>query len=202
MCTHEPKYTVVHVNNEPLANRYVPRSSEAFATSWFIGLSTALYSLGLPVSSVSLPPTPSNVILLTGLKISGVPRTHQLDLGSFGISPLQLICDLGETAVPLGTTLEGLKRWTRESSTEAYMKDFAQIALRATRDWKKRRHLWHLPAIVIAAAQTVLFVYAITPLFAKEGIPKFMFSCLDNRYADKYPNCMTRSTLLTLHYLA
>jgi hypothetical protein len=82
------------------------------------------------------------------------------------------------------------------------MKDFAQIALRATRDWKKRRHLWHLPAILIAAAQTVLFVYAITPLFAKEGIPKFMFSCLDNRYVRADRIHMSNGKLLTLYCLA
>jgi hypothetical protein len=33
--------------------RFVPRSSEAFATSWLIGLGAALFSLGLPVRSVS-----------------------------------------------------------------------------------------------------------------------------------------------------
>lgn len=31
---------------------FIPRSSEAFATSWLVGLGIALFSLGLPVQSV------------------------------------------------------------------------------------------------------------------------------------------------------
>src|SRR5438034_11566196 len=44
-------------------SRYVPRSSESFATSWLIGFGSALYTLGLPVRSVSTSSRSFSVIL-------------------------------------------------------------------------------------------------------------------------------------------
>jgi hypothetical protein len=114
---------------------------------------------------------------LTWEKISSVPGSHKIDLSSFGINSLQDISDLGDMVVPFGITLEILKGWTRPSVTQAHMRNFAEIAARATAGFRKRRHFWHIPAIFIAAAQVVMFAFAIGPLFSQQGIPKFLLSC-------------------------
>jgi hypothetical protein len=110
-------------------------------------------------------------------KISSVPGNHKIDLSSFGIASLHDISDLGKSTVPFGITLEILKGWTRPGATQAHMRNFAEIATRATAGFRKRRHFWHIPAIIIAAAQAVMFAFAIGPLFSQQGIPKFLLSC-------------------------
>ena len=102
-----------------------------------------------------------------------------MELGLFGIDPLSRIAALGKG--DWTGSLPELQRWTRLGSPEAYMKDFAKIRERAMGDWRQRWHWWHVPAILIAAGQGVIFGVAVEPLFKAPGIPRFLFGCADTK---------------------
>ncbi|KAF2843410.1 hypothetical protein M501DRAFT_985525 [Patellaria atrata CBS 101060] len=161
-------------------NLFVPRSSEAFATSWLIGFGAALYSFGLPVRS-----RPS------------VPRKRVTELGTFGIAPLAEIAKLGDKTCR--TTLDYLRKWTRytepvdglnlaHGQMPAHYQVFANIRSKVLdpEDIKKRWHWWHIPSVLIAASQGLIFGFVVEPLFSAPGIPRFMFACAHQSWTGLY----------------
>lgn len=53
---------------------YVPRSSEVFSTSTLVGLTTSMYSLGLPVRSVRLITlAPSTALVCALISMGKIP---------------------------------------------------------------------------------------------------------------------------------
>jgi hypothetical protein len=100
------------------------------------------------------------------------------------------ISDLGErnSADAKGdpkATLEDLQQWTRKDPPQRYMREFARIR-KAVDDYKERWHWWHVPAVFIAAAQGVIFGFAIEPLLKAGGIPKFIFACAGTNWTGLY----------------
>lgn len=172
-CTTQGRYAVADESS------FVPRSSEAFATSWLIGLGAALFSLGLPVRSISC-----------------IRRKQVLELATLDKDPLDTIAELGEEDAPSdaanGTTqkapkhtLEDLQQWTRPDAPHKYMRDFARIR-KAVDSYAERWHWWHVPALLIAAAQGCIFGFAIEPLLKAAGIPKFIFACAGVNWTGLY----------------
>lgn len=149
--------------------RFVPRSSEAFATSWLIGIGAALFSLGLPVRSISC-----------------IRRKQVIELGTMDKDPLDTIGELGSRGdeqlesspsnEASSHTLESLQQWTCPDTPEKYMREFSRIR-RAVDAYAKRWHWWHVPAMFIAAAQVCIFYWLIEPLLRSAGIPMFIFAC-------------------------
>lgn len=153
--------------------RFVPRSSEAFATSWLIGLGAALFSLGLPVRSLSC-----------------VRRKQVVELGTLDKDPLDDIADLGErnpdpSDGDAKATLEELQQWTKPKPPHRYMREFARIRKQVD-EYGERWHWWHVPAALIAACQAVIFALAVEPLLKAGGIPRFIFACADTNWTGLY----------------
>ncbi|KAK2762617.1 hypothetical protein FQN54_000790 [Arachnomyces sp. PD_36] len=149
-------------------NLYVPRSSEAYTTSAWVGITTAFYTLGLPVQSMSAV-KPSNV--------------HNLAL--FGIASLALIGRLGnidkDGTAARKEDLEDLQEWTRDPQDDVVKAKFWGIKDLVGR-WEKRWHCWHLPAFLVGAVQVVMFVIVIGPLFLSPGVPKFILGCTSDYF--------------------
>jgi hypothetical protein len=101
-----------------------------------------------------------------------------VQLGSFGIVPLKIIAEIGSTAQ---YSLEKLQAWTREVPQDIYMRDFSGIRTAAIEDYVKRWHWWHVPDVLIAAIQALIFAFAIEPLFHLPGVPRFLFACADTK---------------------
>ncbi|KAF1997733.1 hypothetical protein P154DRAFT_605196 [Amniculicola lignicola CBS 123094] len=150
---------------------FVPKSSEAFATSWLVGTGAALFSLGLPVKSLSC-----------------IRRKQVIELATLDKDPLDEISDLGSregvdsSAVAVLTDdekkrkLEYLQTWTRPNPPENFMREFGRIR-KAVDAFGERWHWWHIPAVLIAACQGIIFGIAIEPLLRAAGIPKSIYAC-------------------------
>ncbi|KAJ9636232.1 hypothetical protein H2199_007907 [Coniosporium tulheliwenetii] len=147
-------------------NLYVPRSSEAFATSWLIGLGAAIYSFGLPVRSKN-----------------AVPSKRVVQLSSFGITLLNKIGSYGTEECK--ASLDELKRWTQDSGTTQYVEQFGTIRAHVEL-FGKRWHWWHIPAVLIAATQAAMFAWAVQPLLAAPGVPRFVFACANRNWTGSY----------------
>ncbi|EON68449.1 hypothetical protein W97_07659 [Coniosporium apollinis CBS 100218] len=147
-------------------NLYVPRSSEAFATSWLIGLGAAIYSFGLPVRSKN-----------------AVPSKRVVQLSSFGITLLNRIGSYGTEECK--ASLDELKRWTQSTGSAQYVEQFGTIRAHVEL-FGKRWHWWHIPAVLIAAAQAAMFAWAVQPLLAAPGVPRFMFACAHRNWTGSY----------------
>lgn len=150
---------------------FVPRSSEAFATSWLIGLGAALFSLGLPVRSLSC-----------------VKRKQVFELATLDKDPLDDISAMGSREPDpedIKPTLQELQEWTSEKPPQRYMREFARIR-KAVDGYEARYHWWHVPAVFIAASQGVIFGLAIEPLLKAAGIPKFIFACSNTNWTGLY----------------
>ncbi|KAF2789757.1 hypothetical protein K505DRAFT_365321 [Melanomma pulvis-pyrius CBS 109.77] len=153
-------------------NLYVPRSSEAFTTSAFVGLTTAFYSFGLPTKSMS-----------------AVKSTNVHILSVFGITTLAFIARLGKvkykgteengTAEYTDITRDELSSWSRSDGGDEVKAHFVNIK-ELTNEWNKRSHWWHVPALAISAAQIAIFTLAVYPLFQYLGVPQSVFGCRDS----------------------
>ncbi|RDW63316.1 hypothetical protein BP6252_10861 [Coleophoma cylindrospora] len=158
---------------------YVPQSSEVFSTSALVGLGSSVYSLGLPTKSMS-----------------AIPGRQKLSLATFGLAALAVIAsyatkkdrkdDDPNTAEIPAPSLEELREWSTprkygavHSGMEEAKHSFSLIHS-AVSDWESRWHWWHLPAILVTAAQIVMFVLAIAPLLVDVGAPRFLFACNAN----------------------
>ncbi|KAF2472614.1 uncharacterized protein BDR25DRAFT_15889 [Lindgomyces ingoldianus] len=147
-------------------NLYVPRSSEAYTTSALVGLTTAFYTLGLPVQSMS-----------------AVKQSNSHTLAVFGIAALAMIGALGKASkdgsAEQEENLQDLQDWSSNKSSDDVKAHFVAIKDLAAR-WERRWHLWHAPALLVAAAQIIIFALAVYPLFQYLGVPKFIFGCDDS----------------------
>jgi len=107
-------------------NLFVPRSSEAYTTSALVGLTTAFFTFGLPVKSMS-----------------AVKQSNVHSLAIFGIATLTLIAKLG-TSVSSGSTvakkeagLEDLQSWSEEHNGDEVKARFVKIK-ELVEKWDKR----------------------------------------------------------------
>ncbi|KAF1815351.1 hypothetical protein P152DRAFT_182987 [Eremomyces bilateralis CBS 781.70] len=107
-----------------------------------------------------------------------------MEIGAFGIAPISMIADLADLSIL--ATLESLRSWTRPGNKTAHMRDFVKIRERAMNDWLKRYHWWHIPAIIVAVIQGVIFGIAIEPLFKAGGVPRFLFHCAEQNWTGLY----------------
>ncbi|CAO2650069.1 Nn.00g013610.m01.CDS01 [Neocucurbitaria sp. VM-36] len=155
---------------------FVPRSSEAYTTSALVGLTTAFYGFGLPVTS-----------------ISAVKQKNVHTLSTFGIAALAFISRLGKAnkdgTAKVTERRQKLRDWSRENDDDVYdsaslrggglpevKASFGAIKSLAN-EWESRWHLWHMPALFVAAAQVVIFVFAVYPLFQYLGVPQSILGC-------------------------
>ncbi|KAF2198661.1 hypothetical protein GQ43DRAFT_148828 [Delitschia confertaspora ATCC 74209] len=154
-------------------NLYVPRSSEAYATSALVGLTTAFFTFGLPARSMS-----------------AVKQSNSHNLGVLGIAALAFISTLGKrrkdgTAIP--HKLADLQSWSDDESlnlkswSDYHNHDVIKVRFGAIKarvnGWQKRWHFWHIPAILVAAVPMNIFGWGIYPLFQNLGVPKFILRC-------------------------
>ena len=158
-----------------VGNLFVPKSSEIFATSFCVGIMSAMFSLGLPVSS-----------------LSGIKSNNRFEAGSWGFKARRSIERFGQIkprAVD-GTKntpchrvdLAELQKWSKEhcdpgsitdeqAATELTFSDLKKQVLL----WKRRAHFSAIPAVVVACVQAVLFIFTIGPLYFGAGTPLLLF---------------------------
>jgi hypothetical protein len=102
---------------------FVPRSSEAFGTSFLVGTMSAVFSLGLPVRSVRVALTIRTAIIEADRKqISGILKKQVVNVSSFGFRARQMISLFGKQAkrLPNGqmrlaahpVSLQNLQKWS------------------------------------------------------------------------------------------
>ena len=149
-------------------NLFVARSSEAFGTSFIVGTMSAVFSLGLPVKS-----------------ISGVREKQRVTVSHFEFYARQTIAILGKPLKRSHVTgdhrraacpakLEDIQKWSIEPpketanlilSAEQQASDcsFGDIRKRVIK-WDRRAHMWHISAVLVGATQAVLFLFAIGPV--------------------------------------
>ena len=139
-----------------IGNLYVPRSSEAFATSWIIGLLSAAFGLGLPVQSIRAVPR-TRVVDLRDL-----PKVDRDDLRRYGIAIQGKQRDWPSWAIPLSELHSWFLAqhgnsvgWTIVNRSE----DFRILKARAHR-YTERNHYWYLPTVIISLVQLLLFAAA------------------------------------------
>jgi hypothetical protein len=115
--------------------------------------------------------------------MSAVKQSNVHTLSVFGIAALALISKLGETkkdgTAEIVEEQENLRRWTREHDGDQVKARFVAIKTLVNK-WESRWHLWHAPAIFVAAAQIVIFVLAVYPLFKYLGVPQSIFGCANS----------------------
>lgn len=112
-----------------------------------------------------------------------IKRGRALELATFGLAAVAAICAFG--TITTASSPDDIERERQRKELRSWTDDTDQaepkqrfVALRhQVQNWKERWHWWHIPALLIAAAQAVMFVLAILPLFAYRGTPKFLLSC-------------------------
>jgi hypothetical protein len=102
-----------------------------------------------------------------------------------GFAAVSAISKLGEMNEKKGTPkvtppLEVLQDWSRDDEEDDVRASFASIHKKATEGWKKRWHMWQLPAALVSGVQIFIFVWLIYPMFQNLGVPKFIFGCRSN----------------------
>ncbi|KAK5951604.1 hypothetical protein OHC33_007282 [Knufia fluminis] len=162
-----------------IGNLFVPRSSEVFASSFLVGIMSAMFSLGLPVRS-----------------ISGVRSDQRADVGTFGFRARYWLARFGKNTYRSRKdekgqanecfSLSSLQKWSADfdplqdnSITEELASTdwaFSSIKTRA-KEWQQRAHYWQIPSVLIAGSQVVLFLLCIGPLFLSYGTPLLLFDC-------------------------
>lgn len=161
-----------------VGNLFVPRSSEVFATSFLVGIMTAMFSLGLPVSS-----------------ISAIKDSQRFDVSSWVFKARRSVTKFGEikNRATDGTknqpknpcSLQELQRWSKElpdgqeilteeqTGTDLTFSDIKK----GVQKWKHRTHLGGLPALFISCSQFFLFLLTVGPLYFSQGTPWLLFDC-------------------------
>ncbi len=162
-------------------NLFVVRSSGAFGTSFIVGTMSAVFSLGLPVRS-----------------ISGIREKQRVTVNRFEFLARHTIAVYGKPAKRSKTTgehaaaatlakIEDIQQWSTEPPTDAANTvltrqqratdcAFGDIRRRSLK-WSKRNHMWHVNSFVVAVVQGVLFMFTIGPLFVGFGTPLLLFDC-------------------------
>jgi len=162
-------------------NLFVARSSEAFGTSFLVGTMSAVFSLGLPVKSIS------GIREKQRVTVSHFEFYARQTIAIFG-KPFKRSRDTGDhrrAAYP--ARLQDLQRWSVEPpkdtvnlilSKEQQASDcsFGDIRRRALK-WDRRAHMWRISALLVAVTQGALFIFAIGPLFVGFGTPLLIFDC-------------------------
>lgn len=87
--------------------------------------------------------------------------------------------------------LDELRSWTDRDNYDEIKGKFGNIRRQVER-WKDRWHWWHIPALLIAAGQATLFVFAIAPLFIEPGVSQFVFDCDGNENNVSFSNNVSR----------
>lgn len=161
-----------------IGNLFVPRSSEVFATSFLVGVMSAMFSLGLPVKS-----------------ISGISSSQYANVGTFSFKTRHWLMRFGKKAEYTDNGKHSANEefdiatfqkwsadfdpWKREDDAEElFSTDWIFSSIKQDiRNWKKRATFWQLPALFIAGTQFALFLLAIGPLFLSYGTPLLLFDC-------------------------
>ncbi|KAI9852047.1 MAG: hypothetical protein M1838_002016 [Thelocarpon superellum] len=138
-----------------IGNLYVPRSSEAFGTSWVVGLMSAAFGLGLPVKSIGAVPQ-KQIIDLHHLPSIDVERIREYGKAVEGAIKTW---DWPSWQVPLAE----LQGWYLGQSGNFVggvivnrAQQFRVLKARAHR-YIWRNHWWYLPSIAISIVQLFLF---------------------------------------------
>lgn len=158
-----------------IGNLFVPRSSEVFGTSFIVGFMSSVFSLGLPVTS-----------------ISGVRSKQHFSLSLFGYKSQRQISRLGKQDNPETTEarqkcdigkLQQFSANVPDDDMEDFDEDheltscaFWSIKHRCLK-WRRRAHAWQIPALLIALVQFAVFICLICPLFLGLGTPLFLLDC-------------------------
>ena len=159
-----------------VGNLFVPRSSEVFVTSFLVGIMSAMFTLGLPVSS-----------------ISAIKDEHRFDVASWTFKARRSIAKFGalKDRAPDGTKdkplnpvdLDELLKWSKEHKVGELTEEQASTDLtfsdlkKKVSQWDKRQNLTGIPAVLVACVQVVLFLFAIGPLYFSQGTPMLLFDC-------------------------
>ena len=159
-------------------NLFVPRSSEAFSTSLLVGVSSAVFSLGLPVKSISA------IAERNHIRVRDFTLSVRKTIASFSLLDPNAAFKAHRGSRRLSVyrtppTLSELQSWTDPRSEPEAKQHFAQIRA-AVEDWRERSHWWHLPAVFVASCQIIMFGLAVAPLLTTLGAPRFIFSCYSN----------------------
>ena len=158
-----------------IGNLFVPRSSEVFGTSFLVGFMSSVFSLGLPVTS-----------------ISGVRSKQHFSLALFGFKSQRQISRLGKedslasTEARQKCDVGRLQQFSAQVPKDD-MADFDEeheltscafwsIKHRCLK-WRRRAHAWQIPALLIAVIQFAVFICLICPLFLGLGTPLFLLDC-------------------------
>jgi hypothetical protein len=144
-------------------NLYVPRSSEAFGTSFLVGFMSAVFGFGLPVKSITAVPVKQTVTLsrLSWRALSDLGKLGQLDK---------------KKANP--ARLDDLQKWSDDQGGRMSTADraFAGVS-HAALDWRARQHWWHFPSLLVAGSQAIILFLSVFPLFMGYGVPNLIFDC-------------------------
>ncbi|OJD34001.1 uncharacterized protein BKCO1_2600036 [Diplodia corticola] len=172
-------------------NLILPRDSEAFCSSFLVGIMSAAFSLGLP-----------------GMSISAITRKlHRIDVGSFEYYRQSIISKLGRRQRADGrarpkafykVTFSSLRSWLTAPPDDGtlpckqYVQGLSNAPIGADQvacsntfwhmrqevdKWRSRPHYWHILGLIVFVLQSGIFVAGIGPLFLNMGTPLFMFSC-------------------------
>lgn len=170
-----------------IGNLYVPRSSEAFGTSWILGLLSAAFGLGLPVKS-----------------ISAVPRRRTFDLRDLSATDRS---DLRRYGTAIQGTRRNLPRWEIQRSelhgwffshrgnavgTKIVSRPqlFQQLKARTHRYTDRDHWWWFLPAAVVCLLQ--LFLLAVAGFSTGNvTLSQLLWSCDDEFNLTKSPQVGT-----------
>jgi hypothetical protein len=152
-----------------IGNLFVPRSSEVFATSFPVGFMSAVFSLGLPVRSISGIGSKQHIRFAL---FTGKARRQISQLGKKMFSKQDSPIDENPRIARHKVHLEDLQLWsspppnnpmaTFGDEAEATEAAFSTIK-RKCQKWRRRAHRWQLAAFTIASVQ-FLIVYVLAVL--------------------------------------
>ena len=144
-----------------VGNLYVPRSSEVFGTSFFVGIFSAAFGLGLPVHS-----------------ISGIPRKQVIDLQRLPLPDYEQLRSYGKVvkdaidgnpnwaARALGLSeLEGWYLGLYGTVVQGFIvnrpQQFRRLKARVHR-FVGRNHWWYIPSFCICILQLFFFFFILS----------------------------------------
>ena len=140
---------------------------------------SAVFSLGLPVRSIS------GIRDKQRINVSTFSFYARQNISTYG-KPTKRLPDGNHSQAKYSERIGDLQKWSeipKRSSlltltVEEESSDcaFGSLRKRACK-WQRRAHMWHVSAVIIAAVQAVLFLFAIGPLFVGFGTPLLLFDC-------------------------
>jgi hypothetical protein len=157
-----------------IGNLFVPRSSEVFATSFPVGFMSAVFSLGLPVRSISGVGSKQHVRFAL---FTGKARRQISQLGKKMFKKQTSPIDANPRIARHKIRLEDLQLWsspppndpmaTFGDEAEATEAAFSTIK-RKCQKWRARAHRWQLASFTIASIQ-FLILSALAILLCRVG---------------------------------